>query len=1487
MSVIGEDLSGKKIDKKRVLGIVIIAILLISMFAFSTVLLNLLFGTQRYDFDDSVSDKDEVNEPPLTPYFPWEDLNFSDIPPEDLDDLLDMLSDLLDGNSDDLDLSQFSEGLMALLASAAAEMEVFRVYGYSNFNEMDEKLWKYECYDQYTGTDWLTSVPMQVDDFYTFNNYSSQYWFLDLLKIKMLLSPNASERNSIAIPSLFPIPFIIKESFDALNNLSVSTLTDTTLYKNLFNVSKADLYFSSNDAVNMTYNLFGLDLRSNDEINSLADTVTNPTPEYLDLLTMYTQIPPNLQTYLTNNLNFKYHYDILNNTIINQNDNAFVIANKIRNYLQTNFYLNYTPSPDPGRDAVDWFCEQQQGLWPDFATAFSIFSRAFGVASRFVSGFNSRWIESFTDYNENPPFGEETFAIKYKNLYNWAEIFVPFNIFGDGEWVQMDILFDSYGTGGSPITGDTFNITVTSDKLFYNRTDEMKLTATLSSLTASVENRTITFTDITSNQILGVNDTDVSGITKISVQLNDSYVVGPHIIEARYDFFNFNYTVTVILGDIAIDLTNVNPTEVNRSDPIPDETYVQGYVYDPINGKRVKDAEVNFVLLQKVTSIEEPFAFTPPSQITGNNGEFDTTLTINPIVPSGQYEIRVDFNGTWILYGIPFPVGFITNSSNRMGLNITKALSVWFYIDNTPADNPYAPSVSRGSTLDLTAKVMLENFGPKPDKEVFFYDYSRGGIKIGSAFSDENGTAFITYDVLDYCISGPNLLFARLGIQENYSYFIVDESPTIHITSGPTPQVINRTGGGNTNTKFNIIGNITDAINSSRPLRYSEVTLRLISDGYDNSSYLVPSESYPYQTLQNGTFDLTFEVDPSTPTGNYTLRMDFYGTIDLTSYPYPYIFNLVSLSSSIVLVDELKVETPAILYFDFWINGYPSYDINNPIINRYDALNLTVLIQYGSTPIPNGEWVDFYDVTQGTPIDSVQTISGYANASYPIGLNSLAGPHLIYAKWKNNYHYSYFILDAPIIIALDVCPQPPEIFRSGTINRNFIIHGFLNDSDNGNPIKFGEITVHLFDGPTDVSYLLNLVSGSLVLDETGEFDLTYQVSESTPARNYTLEVWFNGWFDYLGSSYPYYFNLDFITNFTSNVACVYDLKVMDPDDINIYLFVDGTPTLSFYDDIHLPKRYNPGEQINLTVIIEQGGSPGNGTVILTDVYTSIVIGSYTYGSADYGYHEFINTTTNWHVGLHKIKVEWDATLTSNTTYVIINGTVNIFGSIDKNSVIRNLDSFIVDGTVLESGEGLRGLVLEITLLNSTYSDVTSYYLIGSQTDITDNVGYYQFFNFIDISCPQGDYYIRIEFNGGIQEAGISLSDYMVHNSSSDISIKIIAGTYIIGFYDTLYDKEDWYFNDELWVYGNLYWDNGTPIENMYINATVRDGNGNILETALSFQTDAFGFFNVTFTVGAWEDDTVVYVYFYPEDIINFGPDGTYVQIIEQQVFRPP
>ncbi|MFX1409279.1 MAG: hypothetical protein ACFFA6_02930, partial [Promethearchaeota archaeon] len=133
---------------------------------------------------------------------------------------------------------------------------------------------------------------------------------------------------------------------------------------------------------------------------------------------------------------------------------------------------------------------------------------------------------------------------------------------------------------------------------------------------------------------------------------------------------------------------------------------------------------------------------------------------------------------------------------------------------------------------------------------------------------------------------------------------------------------------------------------------------------------------------------------------------------------------------------------------------------------------------------------------------------------------------------------------------------------------------------------------------------------------------------------------------------------------------------------------------------------------------------------------------------------------------------------------------------------------------------------------------------------------------------------------------ISLSDYMVHTNSSLIPITVIAGTSISGNYDTRVDKQEWYYNDDLYVYGYLTWDNGTAMAFMEVNVTIRDGDGNILDSKVGF-TDGSGFFNITFKVGAWPPDTEVWVYFFPEDPDNFGPAGIYVQTVEQELFRQP
>ncbi|MFW9818916.1 MAG: transglutaminase domain-containing protein [Candidatus Thorarchaeota archaeon] len=1503
MSDLRDEILGAGINKKRIIGVALIAMLLIGIFAFSMTLFSFLFGTQRPNPSKEKAETDPEDVELVDTPYPFDEDFWQDLL-DQVDDpasLLDMLSEMLDGNIDDLDLGNFSQGLLDLLYSGAGEIEIFRVYNYLSFFNMSDVLWKFESFDEYTGDGWTSNAVSNLYDFYSYGDYLANYFpDPELLKIKMPISPDIGA-NSMVLPTLFPTPYVLNEinpPYQIATNPNTLVPGSPTLYKNEYNSTTIDLSFSSDVDVNMTFNMFGYynHLPSNDDLNDSAVYVTNPSAEYLSLQNKYLQLPPTIGVYKTNNPFFTNHFNILNNKI-KPNEQAFWVANIIRNYLQTQFSFpmsptDFDPAPD-GRDIVDWFCETEQGLWSDFASAFCAFARAFGVLSRFVDGFNSLMIEEFWD-NDESQWG---FAIKYKNLYNWAEIYVPTDIYGNGKWVQFDI-FDSYGGGGSPIIGGNYNITVSTDQPSYIRPDTATISARVSSNTNPIDNLTITFRDYTTGRVFGEDNTDLSGFASIQTDFNGTDIVGPHLIEARYDFFNAGYNLTTILGNIAVDLTDLNPGELNVSDSQPDITNVGGLVYDPKNGKGVEGPELNIRLFRKGTNSEILSPFSPSAINTTYNGNFNDFLDLN-YNNAGNYEIRADLNGTWWIdtpfgtYSYSFlsflfqvPYYYMTNSSNRLDFNITKALDVWFYIDGLPSNYPNLPpnyvSVSRYHDLNLTAQVVSVTMGPISNKRVFFYDYSRGDILIGSDISDANGFATINYPVGDNSSAGPNLLYARIGLQENYSYYVLNEKPTINIISGPTPRIINRTGSGA--TEFNIVGEIYDSTNNSLPISFSEIRLLLLRSGVDYSSYLVPYEGYPYQTDSTGTFDLTFGVAPNTPPGNYTLRLDFNGTIDLSSFPYSFQFNLPFINTSTYFSNDLQIDAPATLQFNFWINGIPSNDPFSPVINRYDDLTLTVLIQYSGMPIDDGEWVYFYDISQDNLLlGSAQTVLGQAQIIYSTVFSTTAGPHLIYATWNNKYNYSYFILDAPINVNLDICPQPREINRSGSNGRNFLIHGYLNDLLNGNPIKFAEIDVFMYDGPIDVSFYLNLESGSLQLGSSGEIDLIYSVSSSTPAKNYTLQVEFNGIFFYTNPNYPQFFNLWYISNFTNTAPGFNDLRVIDPNDVEVNFFVDGNPTQSFYSDLNPPEIYNRGANINFSVYILQSGLPVSfGTVSFTDIYTGAPLGS---GSVNSGWASMLVDTSSWHAGLHQIRAQWSGSDTINMTYVIINEYVNIFSNVDQSSILRNVDNFIVSGSVRENGEFLRGLNLNIVLLDNTFSDVSGLYLNGGQTLTINDGGTFQFLNSIDLSCPQGDYYINITFTGGINAPGISMSDFMVHNSSLLISIDVLASTYIVGSYETNVVKDDWYYGDECYVYGNLYWDNGTAMAFMEINVTITDSMGAILATQVGL-TDINGFFNLTFIVGAWDDDTEVWINFYPDDPVNFGiPDGLYIIATEQEVFR--
>ncbi len=773
------------------------------------------------------------------------------------------------------------------------------------------------------------------------------------------------------------------------------------------------------------------------------------------------------------------------------------------------------------------------------------------------------------------------------------------------------------------------------------------MTATLSSLESSVVNRTILFTDMLSGgTTIGQVLTDQNGQASILININNSQVVGPHPIVASFSTIASNTTAYVVYGDIEVNLLSVNPTLVNRS--ISNSTTIQGYVMDPIANQRVENATIEFIILDFGTNNKIANPFDTVYTNTDSNGNFNTITNVNPSVIRGNYEIRVDFNGSWS--GVPLAFGVMSDSSSRIEFNVTEDASfdLLFTINGMPTDYPFVPvlgnlvNVKRSQQLNLSVTVLDEiSKTPVAGENVEFYDFTKGDVLIASNFTDSNGLAWISYNIENSHVSGPNLVYVKVSKNNNYSYFIVNESIGINLISYTIPLEVDLAGVGP--TQFNIQSSLIDT--QGNPIIYAELDLRMNNSFLDYTGYLIPGNPVYPVTLGSNLFNFNQGVNPSTtPVQNYTLRLEFNGNFDLTSYPYSTSFNIGYLSNT--------------------------------------------------TEIPS------------------------------------------------------------------------------------------------------------------------------------------------------------------------------------------QLKVNDFNDVEIYLSVEGKPTRSIYDSSYKPQNYTRGQIANFNVtVVHQDEIPLLDTyvTIWADYITSspILLDNHTYLGVS-GYHLFNISTTFFHAGIHKIRVQFMDFPTINTTFIVINETVNF--NIDPviNSIVRDRGGFTVSGYVQEFGENLRGLRVNLQLLNSSYGNV-SQYIGGSIFTTTQSDGYFEFnVGSVSLNCPQGLYYVRVDFNGTIflsETPGIDLiPNFLKYNSSSSIQINVTAGTAIIqNTYYTQYEllfPDTWQNGDTLYVIGNLTWDNGTYFSNMYINVSIKkviDGSGVAFNA--SVMTDKWGGFNVSLLIDtSWPTnrvETEIWVYYDP------------------------
>jgi len=194
--------------------------------------------------------------------------------------------------------------------------------------------------------------------------------------------------------------------------------------------------------------------------------------------------------------------------------------------------------------------------------------------------------------------------------------------------------------------------------------------------------------------------------------------------------------------------------------------------------------------------------------------------------------------------------------------------------------------------------------------------------------------------------------------------------------------------------------------------------------------------------------------------------------------------------------------------------------------------------------------------------------------------------------------------------------------------------------------------------------------------------------------------------------------------------------------------------------------------------------------------------------------------------------------------------------------LRDNDIFTISGTVSDGIVDLRGLEVEIILLDVSLSDVSyNLDLLDPKTQIINDNGDYSFTSSILQSCPPGEYHIIISFTGRIQHSDgilfISLvNPYMISSNSSLITVDINAGTQITDLaYSLKYDPLPtfWVDGDTLYVWGNLKWDNDTAISGVQINVTIIDETtGGIVAYNDSVFTDLSGGFNVSIFIDEYD-----------------------------------
>ncbi|GAI32228.1 unnamed protein product, partial [marine sediment metagenome] len=218
------------------------------------------------------------------------------------------------------------------------------------------------------------------------------------------------------------------------------------------------------------------------------------------------------------------------------------------------------------------------------------------------------------------------------------------------------------------------------------------------------EGITIAFEDVSENNPnLGEGITNSNGKCSLIIDIDDQTVAGPHLIQASTGF-TINYTIYFLNAPIEINLTDVDPTIIDKT--VSSNTRIMGVLFDPLNGKGVPDGEVEFILLDSSNN-KISLAFTPDSDLTDNDGDYNTIVYVNDHVMNGTYDVRVDFNGSFHVGSLSgvfsqfYSYPQLSDSSSEISVDIINpdAIFLDLFINGYPSDDFSNPRVNRNTSV--------------------------------------------------------------------------------------------------------------------------------------------------------------------------------------------------------------------------------------------------------------------------------------------------------------------------------------------------------------------------------------------------------------------------------------------------------------------------------------------------------------------------------------------------------------------------------------------------------------------------------------------------------------------------------------------------------------------------------------------------------------------------------------------------------------------